>query len=164
MGAVVTKTSSQTRPNACTALKILLEAESKFPAAKPDRRLQNGTERYQLRTACATHLSYSGADHNSVAEILGHTTATMALRVYARSRPPGATDDRIGYYGSPVVRMDGSELAKNEPIYMRWLLKLTVDLLISLPEIGIAGTRDIVSKVTKVEVHAEDSMQNVVDL
>jgi hypothetical protein len=59
---------------------------------------------------------YSGADHNAVPEILGHTTATMALRVYARSRPPGAADDRMGYYGSLVVRMDGSELAKNESI------------------------------------------------
>jgi hypothetical protein len=38
---------------------------------------------------------------------------------------------------------------------MHWLLKISVDLLISLPEIGIAGTRDIVRKVTKVEVYAD---------
>ncbi|MEI7591188.1 MAG: hypothetical protein WCJ49_07780, partial [Deltaproteobacteria bacterium] len=47
-------------------------------------------------------------------------------------------------YGNPVVRMDGAELGKHEPIYNRFLLKLTVDTLIGLSEIGLSGTRDIV--------------------
>jgi len=164
MAAVVTKTKSQSRPYACTALKILLEAETRYDVPLPERRLENGTERYQLRTTCATHLCYSGADHNSVAETLGHTTATMSLRVYARSRPPAATDDRGSYYGNPVVRMAGAELGKHEPIYNRFLLKLTVDTLIGLSEIGLSGTRDIVRKVTRVETQADVPMQNVVDL
>jgi hypothetical protein len=84
---------------------------------------------YQFRTTTATHLVYSGIDFNSIADYLGHSTAEMALRVYSTQRPPGAVDNPLVYYGLKGVTLEGIAVAAIEPIYMQWLLALTLRLL-----------------------------------
>jgi integrase len=130
LSKVISKTRTQKTPPVCTALKIILEIQESLGIAQPDdEELPDNVCRYALRSSAATHLVYSGIDHNSAADYLGHNTADMCLRTYSTKRPPGAGDSAKNYYRVKAVTIDGVEIAKDEPLYFKWLLSLLLRVL-----------------------------------
>ncbi len=155
---VITKTHTKKRPPASTVLKLILQLENRFD--EPTYNLPEGFARYQFRTTAATHLVYCGVDHNGVADFLGHSTATMALKVYSTQRPPGAGDVPKLYYGISEVRVGGVSVAVDETLYHKWLLKLALETLMPLAD---AQTKRYIQNIVTPESAIDTTLQMVAD-
>lgn len=146
---VVTKTTTDRQPPVSTVLRLVLHLEEMLPTPS---RVAEDVARYQFRTTAATHLCYSGLDHNSVALYLAHVNAEMSLKVYARNRPPGAGDSPQVYYGISGVRVGGICVAESEPLYFQFLLSLLLTKLRTTELWGTVSSLLFEQNKTPIEV------------